>query len=904
MRDNGLSWWRSLLRNVFRHSAVERDLDDELEGFVEERAAELARTGVPAAEALRRARRELGGGDLVKENVRDGRAGETLLSWLADARLALRLARRAPLATALVVATLALGIGGATALFGVVAAVTVRPLPFPAADRLVHVWGTWPGGSGNVSFPDYRAIREGAPALEAVAAYEPWGGVAATDSTPPQALQPSFVTGEYLAMLGARPALGSGFAGVAADGTRPQRVALVSHAFWQRRWGGDPRTVGATLELNGQPFTVTGVLPSGFRDLGLAEQGPAVDVWLPVGNAETLLGQPPLDDHFRIYWVLGRLRPGATVEQAREQLEAVAARMAREHPDSHHGYGLAVQELRERLHGPVVRPATLLLAGAALLLVIACANLAGTLGSRFARRRPEMAVRAALGAGTRRLLRQLLVETALLAAFGGLAGCLVAWGLVRLLGNWIATNLAAFVDVRLDGTALGFAAAATAAACAALAVAPALEGRRAGLAPTLRAGGRGGGLPGAGGSARGLVLVQVALATVLLVGAGLMARTLERLQRRDVGYPTAGIITFQLELTGPAYVEREARVALAGRLEEAFDGLPGVRSATLLGPSRLAHSTWILRGRPTERAGARAEDFLMMFRHSVDPGALGQLGVPLLAGRELDGRDHATAPPVAVVSASVAAELWPGIDPIGRQLMRPDAELPPITVVGVAADVMHRHRYSLDDVASGLPVSASAPQRDIYMPYAQRPNTTMTWALRLDEGSGRSDDVLAAVRSTVAAADPDLPILGATLLDERLAAQEGAPGAVASLLAAFAAFAVLLAAIGVYGVVSQALERRTREVAVRLALGADPRQVLLATVAAGTAPAAVGAALGVLASVAVAPALAAFLVGVGGRDPLTLAVVPLALLAVAAVAAWVPTRRLLAGEPLRALRGE
>jgi putative ABC transport system permease protein len=510
-----------------------------------------------------------------------------------------------------------------------------------------------------------------------------------------------------------------------------------------------------------------------------------------------------------------------------------------------------------------------------------------------------MAVRAALGASTGRLLRQLLVEAGVLAIAGGIAGCAVAWGLVWVLGGWIAGNLSPLVEVRPDGAAFGFAALLTAATTTLLALAPAREGHRAGLAGTLRRAGRDGAAGGGNRGARLLVFTQVALTTVLLVGAGLMLRTVERLARRDVGFPTAGILTFQLDLTGARYAEPEARVAFAQRFEAAAVALPGVREVALLGPARLARATWVVRLRPAERPAASPEDYTMLFRHSVNANALSRLGIPLLRGRELDERDHAGAPLVAVVSETVAEEMWPGQDPLGRQLLRPDATLPPITVVGVAGDVKHRDRYSLDDVSAGFPLAASGPQRDVYLPYAQRANPTQTWALRFD---GDLETTLAGVRRVAGAIDPDVPVAEPTLLDDRLAAQEGTPKALASLLAAFAAFGLLLGGVGVYGVVAETLRRRRRELGMRMALGANPSQLTTLVVATGALPALAGAAVGLLGSLAMGPSLAALLVDVRATDPLTLATVPLVLLLVALAAAAGPARRVLRGDPLRALR--
>ena len=893
--------WRSLLRNLLRHDRVERDLAAELESFLAERTAELVREGAGEAAARRRARLEMGGVEQVRERVREVRTGRDLLALGGDLRLAGRLLRRDPGFAAVVVLTLALGIGGTTALFSVAAAVTLRGLPYPEPERLVHVQAYWPGGSGNASFLDYRALRERARSFETIAAYEPWGGVALTSGERPLTVEPNFVTADYFALLGARPALGRSFDFPPGDdGAGDHRVAVVSHAFWQGVLGGDPGVVGRAIGLNGLPFTVVGVMPQDFQDLSLAEGGAAAEVWLPAGTAPPLIAQAPMHEMVRIYWIAARLRPGVSLAAAREEIAAVAAELDRELPETHDGYGLEARSMTARLHGPFARPTLLVAGGALLLLLVACGNLAGALGARLARRRPELALRAALGASTFRLLRQLVVETALLAALGALAGLVLAAALTRVIGEWVRANLSAVIEARMDASALACVTLLGVGAALLFAAGAAREGRSLEVRSAMGDGGRTGRRRG-WRDRGGRIVLQVALTTVLLVAAGLMLRSVAELGRRDVGYRPAGLLTFQLDLTSPRYAERPARIDVAGRVEEALDAIPGAGPPALLGPSPLSHATWVTRVRPAERAGERAEDYTVLFRHSVNPGALAQLGIPLRQGRDFTAADGADAPLVAIVSEAVAREMWPGRSALGRPLYRPHADQPPFTVVGVAADVAHRRRYSLDDVAEGLPAGNTGPQRDIYLPYPQIPNSRQTWALR---ATGDPAHVLAAARRAVAAVDPDLPLVDPVLAEERLRLQEGVPGALAALLGGFALFALLLAVVGVYGVAAQSVQQGIREIGVRLVLGARPARIVGALLARGVAPVLAGAAIGLAGSVALVPAMAAFLVGVEGLDALTLALVLGLLLAAGLLTTLAPARRVLGGEALRSLRGE
>jgi putative ABC transport system permease protein len=385
----------------------------------------------------------------------------------------------------------------------------------------------------------------------------------------------------------------------------------------------------------------------------------------------------------------------------------------------------------------------------------------------------------------------------------------------------------------------------------------------------------------------------------LLVAAGLMGRSLARLLAQPMGYATADLLTLRIDLSGERYADGPARARFAGAFEESVRALPGVRSVTLWGPSMLGNATWVVSVFPEGRAPAGPDDFVQTFRHSVNPGALANLGLPLRSGRELARSDAAGAPLVAVVSATLARDLWPGEDAVGKRLRRVDPALPPITVVGVAGDAQHRDRYSLGDVAAGIGPCGVGPQRDIYFPFAQRPNPSLTAAVRF---SGDDGALGVAIARAVARLDPNLPVSDLALLDRRLVRQASAPAAMAALFVAFAVFAAFLAALGLYGVIAQSIEMRAREIGIRLALGARAGALVRREVRVGSAFACAGVALGVLAAGALARFLEALLFGVSARDPWTFAGAVGFLVALAAVTAYVPARLVVRRGAMLALR--
>ncbi len=816
-----------------------------------------------------------------------------------DLTQALRGLLRRPGFLALVVAILALSIGANTAVFSAVRAVAFRPLPYPQADRLVHIWSTWPGGSGNMSFPDYRAILENSRSFETVGAYETWGTVSLTGDrdTAPVPLKPSFVTPSYFEML--QPPLVAGRTFRPDEDLKPggHPVVLLSQALWTRQFGADPGLVGRTIVLNRAAYTVVGIVDQRFADLAAAEV-PMPDLWLPTSMAESLLGQAPLSNVYRIFWGLGRLRPGVSVAQAQADLDAIAARLAEERPQTHMGSHLQTVPLVQYLRGPFRSATRLLAAGALLVLLIGCANVANLLLLRTADRRAEFAIRRSLGASDGALFRQLLAEALWFAALGGVLGALLAFGATTVLRAWVQQHVSAYLDVALDRSALAAALLLSLLTAAVFGVAPALAARRA----RMREDAVGRGAVGGGQRLRrALVCAEVAFAALLLVGAGLMLRSFREMTGSGLGFATGNLLTFRLELTTERYREEAARARFAEALQEKFASVPGIATTTLWGPSLLGRATWIIMLSPFERSGERPEDFVMIFRHSVNPGALGNLGIRIVRGRDLSADDRAGSPLVAVVSESVAAELWPGQDPVGRQVKRQLRDLPPITVVGVAADARQRERYSLADIAQGFPPGGSGPQRDIYFPYAQRPNVSLTAALRTQLPPAA---LVAPLRAAVRSLDPDLPLADIAALDERLAAQDVAPRSLATLLGAYAAVAVLLAALGIYGVLAHSVTRRRREIGVRMSLGADARAIFAMVLREGLGITAAGLVLGLGTALGATRMMRSLLFEVSHLDPATFASVGALLVVIAALAVIGPARRASSIDPQAALRSE
>jgi putative ABC transport system permease protein len=893
---------RGGLRAVFRRAEVERELEEEIESFLEASADAGRKNGLSDEAARRAARLSLGGRDAVKEEVRSVGWESSLFALGREIRFALRALSKSPGFATVAIATLALAIGVNSAFFGAANSVLRRPLPYPEAERLMHIWAYWPGGMGNLPYPDYVAALERTHSFESLAACESWGNVALTGEETPLQLRTSFVTPTYLELLGAETVVGRLFTGDdnLVEGGHP--VAVLSHGLWQRRFSSDRAVVGRVIRLNRMPFTVIGVLEEGFHGLGEVEDPPEPDVWLPTSMAHALLGQPSWTDQaFSIYWGLGLLAPGVSLEEARGDLAAVSRELEKEQPATHRAHGLDLEPVSTYANGGLRRPIFLLVAGAFLVLLIGCVNIASSLLARLSARRREMALRCALGASTGQLVRQLLVESGVLAGAGGTLGVVLAFGITHLLGRWANESVNPLVNLKVDAGMLALAGILTVGTMVALAVLPAWEVGRSRISSAVAPGARGGVSAGQSRMHRALVVAEVAFAILLLVGAGLMLRSFHELARSGLGFRTDHLLTFRLSLTGEKYREPADRIRFAKAFVERAETVPGVESVSLLGPSMLGRATWVMSVFPNERAPRGPEDFRLVFRHGINPRALRNLGIAVLEGRDFDGHDTADSPPVAIISESVARELWPGETAVGKQLKRPDPSLPPLTVVGVSADARHRERYSLGDIAADFPLGGLGPQRDAYLPYTQRPQADLTVAVRFEKGSGSLTESLAAA---IASIDPDLPLADVRTLDDRLSTQNRAPGGITFLMGGYALTALFLAGLGVYGVLSQSVNRRTQEIGVRVALGALRREILSMVVGEGLGLVAWGVTLGLLAAWSLTRLMSKLLYGVSPNDPLTFAVVVPLLAAVALAACLIPARRALELDPIQTLRCE
>lgn len=811
---------------------------------------------------------------------------------------AVRSLRRAPAFAAVAILTLALGIGINTAVFSAAYAVFLRALAYPDADRLAHVHGTHPGGNfATFRYSDYEAIQRHVRALDAVSAYQSNNGTLLLlgDAAEPAMLRGNFVTPSHLELHGARPALGRIFR---ADENAPgggSAVALLSHAAWHQHFGGDAQILGRVVQLNRQPTTVIGVLPANFRDV--AESGAAPDVWLPAQGLTTLLG-PGFLVQRRGFSGIGRLRKGATVEQARAELRALSVELQRANPQTQRSFGIDAAPLGEALHSALRKPALVLSLAAELLLAIACANIAALFLVHLAARRREFAVRTALGATPARLLRQLLAQCAVLAALGGALGALLAVWLVRGISAWIGGRRPAFVELEVNGAVLLFCAVLLMGATLLFGLLPALAGIRVDVREAVQ---QARGIAGGRTALMRSVFVgaQVALCAVLLAGAGLLLKSQQQLSGKRVGYDTENLLTFRMNL-GARHENQPARTEFIRGLLPRLAALPGVESAAQVGPTPLGNVSWISLMVPEGRQGDDPLAQLSLQTLEVSPGALQALGIPLLRGRDISWDDTSEKPRVAVVSQSLAESFWPGQDALGKRFRSFIGDSEWTTVVGVAADARHRERFSLADAAVGEAPAGMGPQRDYYRPYAQSQTDRVAFAVRLR--SRGLPEMAQRIRDAVRAADAQLPIHDVTFVEDRRREQDQLPAAITALMTLFAGFALLLASTGLYGALAYATSQRTKEIGIRMALGARRSAVLALVARQGLLFLVMGAAAGLGGAVALGRVMRSFLFGVSATDTQTFVVVFAVLAGVAILATILPARRAARIDPAAALR--
>ncbi len=875
------------LRVLLRKGDVERDLDDEVRLHVEMEAEDLVRGGMDPERARREAALRFGGEEAVKERVRDERGGRPVEDLVQDVRYGVRSLRRSPGFTASALLVLALGIGAATALFGVVYGVLLAPLPFPSPEWLVRVWPASPGrGSDQVPlyYLEFRDWRKQARTLSGLAVYSglpapyPYTGGAA-----PMELATTWVAGDFFRLLGVQPARGRALRPDDDDSGR--LVVVLSDGAWKRLFGSDPSVVGRTITLDHRAFEVVGVMPPGFSYPG---EGGANDIWVPL----SVIPEDDIPIHtrgVRFLSAVARLAPGATEEAARQELSGIARTLEARYPDANAGVSAAtVTSLRTSMVGDVRTALWAVLGAVGFLLLLASANVANLLLARGTSRSREVALRLSLGASSGRVTRQLLTESLLLGGAGGVLGIALAWGGTRVLVARSAGLLPRSGDIRIDATVLGAALVVTLFATALAGVLPALRATDVSPAQELREGGRQVG----GGTSRvrlrrTLVAAEVALAVVLLVGAGLLIRSLGALGRVDPGFRTDGRIAMTITLSDQKHPDRAEWMAMYHAIIERLAALPEVTAA---GAIRYLPFQGTGEAVPVRVPGlyepARSEQrSAQAFQVSDD--LFRALGMKLLRGRALRTTDGPDAPPVAVVNEAFQRQFFQGQDPLGREFTFAGRDTR-VRVVGVVADVHHR------DIAD-------APRPSLYIRNDQNPRIQMSYVVHT---TGNPLALAPAMRRIVHDIDPDQTISQILPLDELTSDALARPRFFTLLLGGFAAIALVLAALGIYGVLAYIVRSRRREMGLRLALGASTGRVLGHVLRQGLAPAAAGLLVGAAAAAVLSRFLATILFGVEPLDVTTYVAVAAALAAVATAACLVPAWSAARVNPMESLRSE
>ena len=794
---------------------------------------------------------------------RDGiLAGEIRLAW--------RRLGRTPGFTAAAALTLALGIGAVTAVVTLVDAALLRPLPFPESGRLVVAWEQQPPRERErVSARNFIDWRRESRTFSGLAAWIVWGR-AVTGAGEPEELPLVRASAGLFRVLGVEPALGRGFLPEEETPGR-DRVVVLSHGFWTSRYGADPGMVGRRILLDGEPYEVVGVMPPGFR----FPDDNSVALWTPLGfNESELAGRAQ-----RMFNVIGRLAPGADLASARAELATIARRLAAAHPETNAGWGVTLLPAPEVAGAASRRPLLLLLGAVGFVLLLACVNVGHLFLVRALDRKREMAVRIALGAAPARLVRLLMVESAMVALVGGALGiAIAAWSLpaVRALDPDLVPG---WRELAVDGRILALASAVLVGVTLASGLLPALRAAR---------GGPGGALTTRGGLPRGVIVAEAALSVVLLIGAGLFLRSLVRLQRQDPGFEPGRVLAATIFPSDAKYDDDEKQVAFFSTLVDHLRGMPGVEAAgavTTL-PMNPVGIDYDLPFSPTGTPPAPGPRQEVDFR-GVEGDYFRALGIPLKRGRAIESSDRADAARVAVVNQTLARGFFPDADPVGRRVWV-GGGLGAVTVVGVVGDVRHR----------GL---AARPRPEIYVPSAQYPQGGMTVVVRTQ---GDPAALSRALKQQVYAIDRDQPISSIVTASELVAGSVAPRRTQLFLFGGFAALALALAAIGVYGVVAYAVGRRSREIGIRMALGATDRNVRRAVLLPGLFLAAAGVAAGSGAAWAMSRLLAAELYEVSPHDPAAYISAALVLLAVAWAACEIPARRASRLDPLTVLRSE
>ncbi len=937
-----MTWLRVFihrLRGLFLKRRLEQELDEEIRSHLDMQIEDNLRHGMSPNEARYHALRKFGGVEQVKESYRDRYSLSAVDSTLQDLRYALRALRRSPGFAVVAALTLALGIGANTAIFSLIDAVLLKRLPVKQPEQLVLLRHADRRATVTpFGYHTYKQFRDQNQVFSGVLAYHPLRLTVSVDGQPEPAVAGQLVSGNYYAVLGVNAALGRTI--VPDDDRAPGEspVCVISHNYWQRRFAGDPVVVGKIIHLSGSPFTIVGVTPPEFFGL---EVGSSLDISVPLMMQQQVMPgiRSYVDNNNYAFTVMGRLRPGITMPQAQASLsviyqQIVAEYAARGGKRSRESWieerlvletgGLGLSELRRQFS----RPLLVLMTVVALALLVACANVAGLLLARAVARRKEIAIRLALGVGRLRLVRQLLTESVLLGSLGGLLGLLFAyWGTRLLLPLLSQGEIPTQLNLSPDARVLGFTAAVAVLTGVLFGLAPAFLATRVDMISALKSDAPG--LATGSGSRGGtlafgkmFVVSQVALSLLLLIGAGLFVRSLQKLHQVDAGFDRENVLVMKLELVG----SNNKTPQLAARYNELLrrvEEIPGVQLASLVGYSPMSRREWLVMGqRPEENSPMSVEGYtpqpgenMEISTMQVYPNSFAALGIPLLAGREFGlqdiqkwmpdlqctrgGRPAEEAPPptrVGIINESMARRFFGSESPIGRRFgfasfgwCGPE-QIGWIEIIGVVKDVKYT---SLRNEGRAM----------YYLPFSQTPSGRgqMTLVVRM---AGNPTTVAAAVRREAQALDPQMPMFEVETLATQVAASLREERLVATLSSGFGLLALLLSCLGLYGILSYTVAQRTHEIGVRMALGAKRLDVLWLVLRDALRLVLLGAALGIPAALAAARLVSSQLYGISAGDPVAIGLATLVLLAVAAVAGYLPARRATRVDPLVALRRE
>jgi putative ABC transport system permease protein len=866
-----------------------RELNEEIGSHIAMSADERVARGENPEQAAQSARRELGNAALVHETTRDQWGWRWLETFLQDTRYALRMLRKSPGFTAVAVLTLALGIGANAAIFSVVNAVLLQPLAYENPGQLAFVAEASPKqgitGAGT-SYPTLLELRDHSQSFSAVAGFSTHA-LTLTGRGEPTEARTIVVTQDFFSVLGTKPLLGRTL--LPSDGVRGAApVVVLSENMWRSQFGGDPKIVGISVALDMRPFTVVGVMPGEFRTPFIEQ---ASQLWIPLVQDPLFSGWMTRPQKTHWLPVIARLRPGVSFAQAHAEMDTISARLVKEFPAENGWLIQQVQPLQQAITGDVKSPLLILLCSVGLVLLIACANIANLLLTRATSRAKEIAVRIALGASKHRITTQLLTESAILGVLGGIVGILLAYWGVSAFTSLLPAELPQIHPIRVDGYVLGFALALSVAASLVFGMAPAFFATRSDPQANLREGARAGEARGSSRLRSFLAAAEIALAMVLLVGAGLLMRSFARLTSVSPGFQTNGVVKAMVSLPQFQYRTQEQWRAFSNELMTRVQSQPGLQNSACVAPVPVADGSidmplTIVGGPPLPMGSSDTADFV-----TASPSYFSVMGIPLLRGRLFDESASSSAPAVTVISEALAKRYFPNENPLGRQLIFGfplDGPPVPREIVGVVGDIR--------DVSL-----AKDPGPMMYVPFAQAPIYGCEVVVKSKLSASA---VIGAIRTETHDIDKDIPVTDETTLGDAINTSVTPAKFRTLMLGLFSAMALVLAAVGIFGVVSYSVSRRTHEIGIRMALGATPASVQRLVIGESAKVVFFGLAFGIPVALALTRFLSTLLFGITATDPLTFIGVGLVLTFVALAAAYIPARRAMRVDPMVALRYE